>query len=612
MASEQQPQSTSDGPPLTTSGTVTATQSSAPSPSPPQGPAGLWPRIKRHKVVEWALAYVAFAYAVLHGSQILRETFEWPLLVPRFTFFALLLGLPIAVTLAWYHGHRAEHRVSRTEISILAALLLLAGTGLWFFARPSSKPAIARGRVETQSPESKLLHASLDRSIAVLPFVDMSEKHDEGYFADGMAEEILDLLAKIPGLTVIGRTSSFQFKNKSEDLRTIGATLGAAFIVEGSVRRSGPRVRVTAQLIDAQSGVHRWSGSYDRDFGDILALQDEIGTGIARALQLMVDTETRPRRQLNADAYALYLHALELRDQQHEDQLEEAVRELEQALVLDPSFLSASEALAVTHVALGFDDDVVAHDAWQHARGSAEAALRIDSKSAPAHGVLGLVHAEDEFDWGAAESEFQKALALNPRDSVTLAYAALVASARGQFEQAQRFSNASLALDPLNPYAQQKLGQRLLAMRDFAGAEAAFRKSITISPSFDGNHYFLGRMLLVNGQIEAARKEMQAELSGDGKDAGLAMVYHALGRKVESDAALARLIQASSETWPYSVATVYASRGERDKAFVWLEKARVSRDADLLEGIRGDPEFASMRNDRRYKELLRRMNLPET
>jgi serine/threonine-protein kinase len=313
----------------------------------------------------------------------------------------------------------------------------------------------------------------------------------------------------------------------------------------------------------------------------------------------------------NAEAYTLYLHGLELRDQQHLDQLVEAAREFEQALALDPSFLRAAEALALTDVALGFDEDLVAHDAWQHARENAKAALRIDPNSAPAHGVLGLVHAEDEYDWSAAEAEFRKALALNPRDPVTLDYAAIIASARGQFEAGKQLSNASLALDPLNPYAQQKLGQMHLAMGDFAGAEVAIRKSITINATFDGNHYFLGRMLLARGQIEAARKEMQAELASDAKDAGLAMVYHALGRKAESDAALARLVQASSDTWPYSVATVHAYRGERDEAIEWLEKACAARDSDLLEGIRGDPEFAPLRHDPRYKELLRKMNLPE-
>jgi len=452
-----------------------------------------------------------------------------------------------------------------------------------------------------------------DKSIAVMPFADMSENKDQEYFADGMAEEILDLLAKIPGLSVIGRTSSFQFKGKSEDLRTIGASLGAAFVVEGSVRKSGPRIRVTAQLIDARSGAHRWSESYDRDFGDILPLQDEIAAGIARALQLSIDAdESAPQRQLpNAQAYALYLRGLLAQDQQSFEKLYEAVRDFEQALALNPAFLRAAEALARAHVDQGFDEAVLSRDAWQSAREAAQRALRIDSKSATAHAVLGLVHAEEEFDWNAAETEINQALALNPRDSAALCYAAIIAGARGLKPESQRLFGASLAVDPLNPYTQQHFGQMLLAAGDFVGAEIALRKSIAINASFDGNHYQLGKIDMARGEFQAAFKELQQEVTSDAKNAGLAMVYHALRRKGDSDATLSSLIRESGDTWPYSVATVYAYRGERDEAFKWLEKGLASRDSDLLEGIRGDPEFAALREDARYKALLRRMNLPE-
>ena len=478
---------------------------------------------------------------------------------------------------------------------------VLVAVGLHFWRSSHGATQVAAGA------------AISDKSIAVLPFADMSEKKDQEYFADGMADEILDLLARIPGLSVIGRTSSFQFKNKSEDLRTIGARLGAAFVVEGSVRRAGPRIRVTAQLIDALSGAHRWSESYDRDFGDILALQDAIATGIARALQLSIDAdESPPQRQLpNAEAYALYLRGLLAQDQQSSEKLYEAVRDFEQALALNPAFLRAAEALARAHVDQGFDEAVLSRDAWQGAREAAQTTLRIDSKSATAHGVLGLVHGEDEFDWDSADAEFKQALALNPRDSAALSYAAIMAGARGLKPESQRLFNASLAVDPLNPYTQQHFGQMLVAAGDFDGAQVALRKSIAINASFDGNHYQLSKIDLARGEVEAALKEIHLELAPDARDASLAMIYHALRRKGDSDAAVARLIGEAGNTWPYSVATVYAYRGERDEAFKWLEKGLASRDSDQLEGIRGDPEFAPMRGDPRYAALLRKMNLPE-
>ncbi|MGA2397389.1 MAG: TIR domain-containing protein [Steroidobacteraceae bacterium] len=489
--------------------------------------------------------------------------------------------------------------------------LVALGLHIWRSSRGAAQaPAVAasNGLQANTTPA-----AISDKSIAVMPFADMSENKDQEYFADGMAEEILDLLAKIPELSVIGRTSSFQFKGKSEDLRTIGARLGAAFVVEGSVRRSGPRIRVTAQLVDARSGAHRWSESYDRDFGDILTLQDEIAAGIARALQLSIDAdESATQRQLpNAQAYALYLRGLLAQDQQSFEKLYEAVRDFEQALALNPAFLRAAEALARTHVDQGFDEAVLSRDAWQSAREAAQRALRIDAKSATAHAVLGLVHAEVEFDWNAAETEINQALALNPRDSAALCYAAIIAGARGLKPQSQRLFSASLAVDPLNPYTQQHFGQMLVAAGDFAGAEVALRKSIAINASFDGNHYQLSKIDLARDEFQAAFKEIQQEVTSDAKNAGLAMVYYALRRKGDSDATLSSLIRESGDTWPYSVATVYAYRGERNEAFKWLEKGLASRDSDQLEGIRGDPEFAALREDARYRALLRRMNLLE-
>ena len=305
-----------------------------------------------------------------------------------------------------------NRRVVWILLGLLASAIAIGGG--WFGLQHSGLHRHAEAGVSAQSQP-----ASMEKSIAVLPFADMSEKKDQEYFADGTAEEILGLLAKIPGLTVIGRTSSFQFKSKNDDLRTIGARLGAAFVVEGSVRKAGQRIRVTAQLIDARSGAHRWSESYDRDFGDILALQDEIASGIARALQLSIDTGQSPsQRQLaNSEAYALYLRGRLAQDQQSPEKLFEAVRDFEQALALDPMFLRAAEALARAHVDQGFDEAVLSRDAWRDAREAAKRSLRIDSKSATAHAVMGLVHGEDEFDWNAAETEFNQALAFESERS---------------------------------------------------------------------------------------------------------------------------------------------------------------------------------------------------
>ena len=250
------------------------------------------------------------AYTLLHIVEMVGAALDWPHVVARIVTLALFLGVPLVATLAWYHGHRALRWVSGPELAILNILLFIAGGVLWFMGRPvvdhaSRKPIAAPATVASSA---SLEGAQSEKSIAVLPFLDMSEKKDQEYFADGMAEEVIDLLTKIPELRVIGRTSSFSFKGRPDDLRSIGGKLGASYIVEGSVRRANDRIRVTAQLIDAHSGTHLWSEAYDRDFGDVLALQDQIASGIARALQLAVGADVREVRHLqNTEAYTFYL-----------------------------------------------------------------------------------------------------------------------------------------------------------------------------------------------------------------------------------------------------------------------------------------------------------------
>jgi TolB-like protein/lipoprotein NlpI len=564
--------------------------------------------------VQWTVAYGAAAYTLLHIVQMVSDALDWSHVVVRVVTLCLFLGVPVAATLAWYHGHRALSRISGPELAILTVLLLIAATVLWFLGKPGQEQRAARQDAQTLAPgrSGAQTTAATAKSIAVLPFVDMSEQHDQEYFGDGMAEEILGLLASIPELTVIGRTSSFQFKGRGEDLRTIGEKLGVAYVVEGSVRKAGARLRVTAQLIDTQSGAHVWSDSYDRDFGDVLALQNEIAAGIARALQLAVTADVgRPTRRVeNREAYALYLRGLALLDREHEQQLLAAKQALEQALALDPSFLRAAEALALAHIAMGLDEDVPSRIAWGEAKAAAEHALQIDAKSASAHGVLGFVRGYDEFAWDAAETEFAKAFALNPRDPATLYLAAQVSFARGRRDEALSRINASLALDPLNPYALSTQGALLAMLGDLDGSERAYRRVVAIIPTFDGSHYALSLVPLLRGEPAAALAEVQSEYASDAKDLGLALAYQALGRRSDSNAALARLTQADADLWPFGIGLAHAYRGESDEAIEWFEKAYEARDADFILFALSEPLLDPLRSDSRFKALIRKMNLP--
>jgi TolB-like protein/Tfp pilus assembly protein PilF len=464
-----------------------------------------------------------------------------------------------------------------------------------------------------QAPQAPVVAAITDKSIAVLPFADMSEKKDQEYVGEGIAEEISALLAKIQHVKVIGRLSSFQFKGRDEDLRTIGEKLHAAYIVEGSVRKVGSKVRVTAQLVDAHSGNQLWADNYDDDFSDVLELQQHIATGIARALQLVVEADgAAPLAPLRSqEAYTFYLRGLSELDQWHQSSLFDAQSNFERALALDASFLRAAEALAQTHVEQAFDESRSPKLAWQDAREAADRALQLDPNSAPAHAILGLVFATHDFNWDAAQAEFRHALAVRPRDPITMRFAALLAHALGKQEEALRYINAAISIDPLNPHLAENLGQILYAMGDLDRAEPAYRKGLEIEPLSDGNHFYLSIILQLKGQREQAQREARAEVAENARDAGMSMDFFARGQIADSDAALARLKSSSAERWPFGIAQTYAFRRDQERTFEWLDRSYDLRDPDCLLNVRGDPLLNFLRGDPRYKALLKKMKLPE-
>src|SRR5208283_527757 len=464
-------------------------------------------------------------------------------------------------------------RRKRRRIAVVAAAGLGAGiaaiSGVYFLAHKAPQPATTV--------------AVADKSIAVLPFVDMSEKKDQEYFADGMAEEILDLLTKIPGLAVIGRTSSFQFKGKNEDLRSIGAKLNAAYILEGSVRKFGDQVRITAQLINTRTGTHEWSETYDRRIDDVLKLQDAIAATVVRELQLTVASgDLQPRSSVkNADAYDLILRGRHAANRFDKQGLDEAVTLLKQAI----------------------DRDATLDDA-------AATALKLDPKNALAHYVLGKIYIVYDWDWAAAKREFQQVATLAPGSAEALNGEARLSLALGRWEDALRQVNAALALDPLDPNSFEALGTIQWGRGHLPDAEAAMRRTLDIRPTYAWGHYYLGRVLLARGDRDAALLEMQQETVDEGQQGGLGMVYYALGRKADSDSALARMVKEHADGYAFYIAEVYAFRGQSDEALHWLERAYAQKDPYLIY-VKVELPLGNLENDPRYKAFLKKMNLPE-
>jgi TolB-like protein/Tfp pilus assembly protein PilF len=489
---------------------------------------------------------------------------------------------------------------------------LLAPVAPW--VDPSAVPSEDSSAAEKLSTAARTDTATTtvsDKSIAVLPFEDMSEKKDQGYFAAGMAEEVIHLLARVPGIRVIGRSSSFQFKGKNEDLRTIGSVLGAAYVLEGSVRRSGNRLRVTAQLVGTQDGSHLWSGRYDKDFDEVLQIQDQIAAGLVRALQVAVGVDLPSRPILNsAPGYNLYQRGRHALDRFDKAGFESAAGYFEQALALDPSSIRVAESLALVHVYIAEWGYAPPREGFERARISCERVLKLHPTSGMAHGQLALIHSIYDWDWAAAVGKIQVALALDPRDPGILVTAAIIHLSLNRLDEAAAFYNAALALDPLGAISQAGLGTISYRMGRIAEAEARLRTAIEVSPTFLWAHWTLGAVLLAAGKLDAALAQMQKVTSDGGADAGIALVYHSMKRKAESDAALVRATDAYAERWAYVVAQVHAYRGENEQALVWLERAYHQKDVALCR-VKGDPLLKNLEPDPRYKAFLHKMNLAE-
>ncbi len=498
--------------------------------------------------------------------------------------------------------------VSRRPGLLILAVSVLVALGLAYFA--VDKQWLAK-RSATEQPTTAATSVVSDKSIAVLPFTDMSEKKDQEYFADGIAEEVLDRLAKVPGLRVVGGTSSFQFKGKSADSASVGAALGVSYLLEGSVHREAGRVRVAAQLIEARTGSERWSDRFDSDVLDVLQVQDAIAAELARALQIAVEVDSVPRSSIKSpQALDTYLRGLQSLDRGTQESCEAALAQFQQVLSLDPTFAPAAIGLAKTHVVIGEVGWLPPRVAFEQAREAARLAQRLDPKSPIPHVIVAEIHVVYDLDWDGADRELQQAFALGPRDSYGAEIASKLAAQRGRWDEGRRLGIEAITLDPLNADAHAMLGYIIyLRSGQYVEAERSFRRALQITPEYAVGHYLLGEALMLQGHYEAALAEFRKETLDDGQLVGFAMAYFAAGRKAESDAQLAAAIRQNATDWPQGIASVYAFRGEKDHAFEWLDKAYEARDHLYI--FKGDPLMKNLEGDPRYKAFLKKMNLPE-
>ncbi len=465
-----------------------------------------------------------------------------------------------------------------------------------------------RTQGEGETPAATVVVSA--KSIAVLPFADMSEKKDQEYFSDGLAEELIEQLGKTAGLKVIARTSSFSFKGKSDDIPTIASKLKVANVLEGSVRRSGNHLRVSTQLIRADSGQPLWSETFDREFKDVFTIQDEIAAAVVTALKVQLNgggTAARGHGTTNPEAYNAYLLGRQLYMQGTVPTWRQAIEAYQKAIDLDPHYADAYADLAVSeyYVADQMGDQAL----WKLAEQAAQKAIDLDPRLATGYSVRGNLRYLHRHDWVGAESDLKQALALEPTNSRVLSRYGNLLSYAGRTEEATAMLRKAIEQDPLESTNWQELGIALSESGDHAGAYDAFHHALAIRPEDNFSKFHLARLQLVDGKSQEALATFQSNSDEEFRGAGVAMAQHTLGDAKASQQALEKLIATGARDAAYQIAEVYAWRGEKDKAFEWLERAYRQEDGGLAD-LKGDLQLASLRSDPRYVAMLRKLNFP--
>ncbi len=449
-----------------------------------------------------------------------------------------------------------------------------------------------------------------DKSIAVLPFVNMSDNKEQEYFSDGLSEELINLLTKIPELKVIGRTSSFSFKGKNEDLRSIAEKLGVAHLLEGSVRKDGNKIRVTAQLIKATDGSHLWSETYDRDLKGIFKLQDEIAGAVVKQLKLKLlpVSDNSASSVTNTEVYNLILQGNYFSEKRDKENLAKALDFYLQALAIDSLNARSWAGVAKCFSLQATWNWIDRNQGYKKAELAANKAIALDEKQAEGHKVLGSIKMNG-LDWDGAEVEFQKALNLEPGNADVLRVIGLLYRCLGRYDEAIQLTKQSIALDPIKGITYSNFGLLLYYANHLEEAIASYKKVLELNPQFPRAHVFFGKVYLLQGKPELALEEMSQEADETWKIFGLILTYQALGRKKEADKLLSDYIIKFQKDEAYLLAEIYAFRGEKDRAFEWLEKSYIAREPTLL-FLKGDPLLKNLWPDPRYKALLKKMNLP--
>jgi TolB-like protein/Tfp pilus assembly protein PilF len=581
--------------------------------------------LKRRNVLRVAAAYLVLAWLIIQVVETIFPIYGFSDASIRMVITILAIGLIPTVIFTWAfeltpEGLKKESEADRSrsivpntgkKLDRMIMVVLALALGYFAFDKFALNPqreAVVQEQVFAQVEQARQkgrtegrVESYGDQSIAVLAFDDMSPEGDQEYLSDGIAEELLNLLAKIPELRVISRSSAFSFKGQNLELTEIGERLNVAHILEGSVRKSGNQVRITAQLIEARSDTHLWSETYDRQLDDIFAIQDDIAAMVVEQLKITLLGQIPHAKEVNPEAYSLYLQARHLRRQFSAESYEQSIALYQQALAIEPDYPAAWIGLAVVYFNQASNGLLPAAEGFAQAREAAERALAIDPDYALAHAVLGD-NAMDT-DLTQAARHYERALELDPVNIDIIGGAASLLYALGRPDEAITLQEYATAHDPVNPGGHGRLSTSYFCAGRWDAAIASLQTALRLSPDAIGGHYMLGTFLLFQGNAEAALAELAQESFEIGRLFGLAMAQHALGDTRAADSVLAELIEKFAQDTAYNIAYVMAFRNEVDRAFEWLNKAVENADPGLA-GIVCQPEFSNLHDDPRWLPFL--------
>ncbi len=492
--------------------------------------------------------------------------------------------------------------ISASRHRIVASILLLlifaaVAAGLWY-------------RIGSGASHAKTTAMSKIPSIAVLPFRNLSNDAANEYFSDGLSEELLNVLAQNRKLRVAARSSAFQFKGKNVELQEIGEKLDVSTILEGSVRKSGNLVRISAQLVNAADGFQLWAETYDRELNDIFTVQEDIARSVGEALKVQLLGEKKSAaRPLNPEAYNAYLQGRYFTDRRGEEDLKKSIGYYEQALKIDPQYAPAWVGLAFAHSRQAGWGYVNVDEGYRNARLEAEKALQLDPNFAEGHAALGWIQSHYDWDWVGADASYQRALALDPYNANVVRQASSLAATLGRFEDAIALDRRAAELDPLSATVHYYAAIHLYYAGKLEAAEATFKKALEVNPEYPAARASLSVVYIIKSQPEQALTELKKEPEPFWRLYGFTLADYAAGKEKDADQLLAELIEKNGDSAAIQIAEVNAYRGKIDVAFEWLERAYAQRDGGLSE-IKGDPLLKNLVNDLRWNAFLRKMHLP--